>query len=451
MSTKKNFTSEFSRREFIKKSSRASAAATALGLGLAASRQASAKVHDTIRAAVIGVKGRGGGHMSGLEGLDGVEVVAICDVDENILNRQADEFDKKTGRKVARHIDLRKVMDDKSIDVVSIATPNHWHSLAAIWACQAGKDVYVEKPCSHNVCEGRQLVNAARYYDRIVQHGTQIRSSEGVREAIQMLHDGIIGDVYYAKGTCYKWRNTIGRKPDSAPPEGAHYDLWLGPAPERAFSQNRWHYNWHWHWDYGNGDIGNQGVHQMDVARWGLGVGLPKRVQAMGGKFMFDDDQETPNTLISSFEYPGATPTQKKMLVFEVRHWISNEEAGQSVGAGNGVGNVFLGSDGILVIPSYNSYQFYMGRKKELGPSRSAGGDHFANFIGAVRKHDRSILNAEIEEGHLSSALCHFANVAYLKGETLEIDAGSEKCVNADTNHLLTREYRDPYLLPSIV
>jgi predicted dehydrogenase len=448
---KKSRRSNISRRDFIDKASRTTVAGAAATLGLASVRSASASVHDTIRAGVIGLKGRGQNHMGALEGLEGVEVVALCDVDETILNQRGDELDKRTSRQVSRYVDLRKLLDDQSIDVVSIATPNHWHSLASIWACQAGKDVYVEKPCSHNVCEGRQLVNAARVYDRIVQHGTQIRSSKAIQEAMQMLHDGIIGDVYHAKGLCYKWRNTIGRKPDEQPPAGAHYDLWLGPAPQRAFSQNRWHYQWHWHWDYGNGDIGNQGVHQMDIARWGLGVGLPSRVQSMGGKFMFDDDQETPNSMISTFEYPHEDPTKKKMLSFEVRHWMTNQEASMARDGGNGVGNIFLGSEGVLEIPSYSGYQFYFGRKGEKGPGRNEGGDHFANFIDAVRQHDRSILNAEIEQGHLSAALCHYANVAYRTGRTLEIDPGSEKCGADDVaNSLLTREYREPYVVPGI-
>ena len=439
------------RRGFIESASKTTVAGAALTLGLTSARTTRASVNDTIRAAVIGVKGRGMGHVHGLDALEGVETVAMCDVDEGILGQRADEFEKKTGRKIARFVDLRKLLDDKSIDVIGIATPNHWHSLAGIWACQAGKDVYVEKPCSHNVCEGRQLVNAARLYGRVVQHGTQIRSSAAIREAIQMLHDGIIGDVYHAKGLCYKWRNTIGRKPDSAPPAGLHHDLWLGPAPQRPFSQNRYHYNWHWHWDYGNGDIGNQGVHQMDVARWGLGVGLPTRVQAMGGKFMFDDDQETPNSLISTFEYPHEDPTKSKMLTFEVRHWITNQEGSMSHDGGNAVGVLFFGSEGILELPNYHSYQFYFGRNREKGPGRAEGGNHFANFIDAVRQRDPGVLNAEIEEGHLSSALCHYANVAYLRGRTLEVDPTSEKCGGDDeANRLLTREYRAPYTPPNI-
>jgi predicted dehydrogenase len=311
---------------------------------------------------------------------------------------------------------------------------------------QAGKDVYVEKPCSHNVYEGRKLVQAARHHKRIVQHGTQIRSSKAIREAIQKLEEGVIGEVYMAKGLCYKWRSSIGRAKEESVPGGVHYDLWLGPAPQRAFTRNRFHYNWHWHWDYGNGDIGNQGVHQMDVARWGLGVGLPKKVQSMGGHFLFDDDQETPNTQIATFSYPD----EKKMLVFEVRHWVTNGENLTDQGSG-AVGNIFYGSEGILIMPSYSSYKVLLGRKLEPGPSGSAGGDHFANFIDAVRARDATKLHADIEEGHLSSTLCHLANLAYRAGRTLEFDPKTES-FNGDkeANALLTREYREPYVVREI-
>ena len=228
--------------------------------------------------------------------------------------------------KPATFVDVRKLLEDKSIDAISIAVPNHWHTLMAIWACQAGKDVYVEKPCSHNLWEGKQLVAAANHYNRIVQHGTQTRSDAAVREGIQKIHDGAIGDVYMARGLCFKWRDTIGRTPVSAVPDGVNYDLWTGPAPKHEFTKNRFHYNWHWFWDYGNGDIGNQGVHQIDVARWGMGLGFPNKVSAIGGHFMFDDDQQTPNTLNCAFEYSAASG-KRRMIEFEVRHWMTNHEA----------------------------------------------------------------------------------------------------------------------------
>ena len=210
-------------------------------------------------------------------------------------------MEKRGIPKPATFVDVRKLLEDKSIDAISIATPNHWHSLMGIWACQAGKDVYVEKPCSHNLWEGKQFVAAAQKYGRMVQHGTQIRSATAVREGIKKLHEGLIGDIYMARGLCYKWRNTIGHAPVQPVPAGVNYDLWTGPAPLHDFTHNRFHYNWHWFWAYGNGDMGNQGTHQMDVARWGLGVGFPNKVSAIGGHFMFDDDQETPNDLSCAF------------------------------------------------------------------------------------------------------------------------------------------------------
>ena len=257
--------------------------------------KAAVNANDTVRVAVVGMNGQGKEHIKEYTGMPKVELAALCDVDESVLAKRMKELEARN-LKPATYVDIRKLLEDKTIDAISTATPNHWHSLATICACQAGKDVYVEKPGSHNVWEGRKMVEAARKYNRIVQVGTQSRSSPALREAVEKLREGLIGDVYMARGLCFKWRDTIGRKPEEPVPAGVHYDLWLGPAPKRPFSQNRFHYNWHWNWEYGNGDIGNQGIHQMDLARWGLGVKLPTRVQSMGGHFMFDDDQETPNT-----------------------------------------------------------------------------------------------------------------------------------------------------------
>jgi len=431
----------FERRAFLKAGA---AAGAAVGLGLVGSPRAYG-ANERIRAAVIGIKGRGASHIDGFLDQKDVEVAALCDIDEGVLAGRVAEVEKRTKQKPAGYTDLRKLFEDKSLNVVGIATPNHWHSLAAIWAVQAGMDVYVEKPCSHNVFEGRKLVEAARHHKRVVQHGTQIRSSRAIREAVQKLEEGVIGELYMAKGLCYKWRNSIGRTKEEPAPAGVHYDIWLGPAPTRPFSRNRFHYNWHWHWDYGNGDIGNQGVHQMDVARWGLGVGLPKKVQSMGGHFLFDDDQETPNTQIATFSYPD----EKKMIVFEVRHWITN---GEDVGKGGAVGNIFYGSEGIMIMPSYGSYKVFLGKKLEPGPSGDAGGDHFANFIEAVRARDCTKLHAEIEEGHKSSAMCHLANVAYRVGRTINFDPATETCPgDKEANALLTREYRAPFVVQAVV
>jgi len=427
--------SKENRRSFLTSSTGA-----ALSLSVLGRSSAWAGANETVRVACVGIKGRGWDHIEGFSKAANSQVVALCDVDENILNEQANRY----GKPVKKFTDVRELLQDKEIDAISIATPNHWHSLIGIWACQAGKDVYVEKPCSHNIYEGRKLVEAARKYNRIVQHGTQSRASKALKEAIQLLRDGYIGEVYYAKGICYKWRDTIGHKEDGPVPSGVHYDTWLGPAPTRPFNPNRFHYNWHWNWDYGNGDIGNQGVHEMDVARWGLGVGLPDTAVASGGHFMFKDDQETPNTLVSAFKYEK----ENKMLEFEVRHWMTNEELQDR----STIGILFLGSKGIMSVPSYNSYKIFLGRERKPDKTGSSGGNHFQNFIDCVRSRKREDLNAEIEEGHLSAALCHLANAAYRVQRTLRIDRQKEICINDDeANAILHGTYRNPFVVPDPV
>ena len=436
--------SQLNRRDFLKTTTAAGAAAVALTPGFAPAKTGA---NDTIRIGVIGVGGRGKAHIDGFDALPGVEVVAMADVDESHLSQRAADLEAKSQRKIARYIDMRRMFDDKSIDAVSIATPNHWHSLAGIWAMQAGKDVYVEKPLSHNVWEGRQLVKAARKYNRMCQHGTQGRSCPAIQEAVQKLREGVIGDVYMARGLCYKWRPSISKKPDAPVPPGVHYDLWLGPAPKRAFSENRFHYNWHWHWDYGNGDIGNQGVHEMDMARWGLGVGLPTKVQSMGGQFIFDDDKEVPNTQIATFEY--ADPS--KMLVFEVRPWITNHEGGFGSGESNDVGVLFYGSKGYMAL-KYFEYQTFLGKKREPGPAAKSSRNEWATFIAGVKSRKVEDLGVDVEEGHLSSSLCHLANMAYRLGRTIDFDPKSETCPNdPEAQKMLTRNYRNPYTVPKTV
>jgi predicted dehydrogenase len=392
--------------------------------------------------AVLGVNGRGTAHIEGFMNLPDVEVACLCDPDLVVLAKRAGEFEKKYGKKVIQQQDLRKVYEDKSIDAVSIATPNHWHALATIWACQAGKDVYVEKPGSHNVVEGRRMVEAAAKYDRIVQHGVQLRSSVAVQEAIKHLRDGLIGNVYMARGLVFRWRDDIGDKGTEPVPEGLDYDLWTGPAAKQPFSRNIVHYNWHWTWNYGNGDVGNQGVHETDLCMWGLNVGFPEQIAAAGGKFLFNDAKITPEVLSSTYYYPK----EKKIIEFEVRPWITNEENGV------GVGNIFYGSEGYLVVNGYDTYESFLGKDKKPGPKRKEGGDHFLNFIQAVRAHDKSILNAPVETAHLSSGLAHLGNIAYRTGRTLKFDPLNEKFINDDeANTLLTRPPRPPYVVPDIV
>jgi predicted dehydrogenase len=421
--------------------------------------------NEKIRMGVIGFRGRGKEHIAEWLNHPESEIVAMCDVDQSILDKGIATVKAKQEKEPKAYKDLRDLLADPNVDAVSIATPNHWHTLAAQLAMEAGKDVYVEKPCSHNVWEGRQLVNTARKTNRICQHGTQIRSSAGIQDAVQKLRDGVLGDVYLGRGLCYKTRNTIGHKPVEPVPAGVDYNLWLGPAPEHEFTQNRFHYNWHYMWDYGNGDLGNQGVHQMDIVRWGLGVGLPSRVSAMGGMFLFDDDKEVPNTITTSFWYPDAGK-KGVMLEFEVRPWLTNFEGAtkiedKPIGGGAKVGDkyvgggriaaLFYGSEGYMVIDSYGHYQTFLGDKGEPGPSNDAEGDHFGNFLAAVKARDPKMLNAEIEEGHRSAALCHLGLISARVGRSLNFDPKTETIVGDDeASQYLTRKYREPFVVKEV-
>src|SRR5216684_2942718 len=402
-----------------------------------------AAASDRIRVAVIGVNGRGADHIKGFQGLEDAEVAMLCDVDSNVLAKRAGQFETEYGRKVATETDLRRVFDNKSIDAVSIATPNHWHALAAIMACQAGKDVYVEKPGAHNIYEGRKLIEAAHKHNRIVQHGVQLRSSEAIQEAVAHLRKGTIGNVYMARGLVYRWRPSIGHKLDEPTPSYLNWDLWQGPAQARNFTRRLVHYNWHWHWDYGNGDVGNQGIHETDMCMWGLGVDkFPSKVTAMGGKFLFDDDKETPETLSSTYLYPE----EKKIIEFEVRPWCTNDENGA------GVGNLFYGSEGYMVINGYDKYEIFLGQKREKGPSRKAGGNHYANFIKAVRSRKTSDQNGPVETAHLASSLAHLGNISCRLGRQLEFDPEKERFVGDEqANGMLRRKYRAPFVVPERV
>jgi predicted dehydrogenase len=385
-----------------------------------------------------------------------VEIAAICDIDEAVLEQRLTDAEKLTKKRPAGFTDLRKLLEDKSIDPISIATPNHNHALEAIWGCQAGKDVYVEKPCAYNIFEAKQVLAAAKKYDRMVQHGTNGRSSSTMQEAVKLVREGVIGEPYLSRGLCYKWRTTIGRTPVEPVPAGVHYDLWLGPAPKHEFTKNRFHYNFHWFWDYGNGDIGNQGVHQIDAARWLLGVKYPSKVSAIGGHFMFDDDQETPNTLSANFEFTEAG--KKKMLQFEVRHWITNGEAGigedQVSGSNAGVGNMIYGAKGFLST-ARPGFKIVLGKEHQPGPAPSGGrqGDNWANFIQAVRSRKYSDLNAPMEEAVPSVILIHLANISYRLGRTLNFDSETLTCEgDAEANNMFTRTaYRSPFVVPEKV
>ena len=398
--------------------------------------------NDRIRIAILGVNSRGMDHVASIMKQENVTIATLCDPDMNVLRAKAKILEEKFNQKVAIEQDFRKVLDDKNIDAITVASPNFWHALHGIYACQAGKDVYLEKPATHNISEGKKLIEATYKYNRIVQHGVQLRSSVAIREAVQHLRDGLIGKVYMARGLVFRWRPDIGNKGVSKVPEGLNYDLWCGPAPMVPFTENLVHYNWHWHWNYGNGDVANQGVHETDLCMWGLDVGLPERITSMGGKFLWDDCKEVPEIQTSIYHYPK----QKKMIQFEVRHWCTNREDGVDVG------NIFYGDKGYLVVKNYGTYESYLGERREKGPSRSESGEldlHFANWLDAVRKRDMTILNGPVESGHLSSALAHLGNISYRLGRQLEFDPISERFIgDEDANAMMTRQYRAPYLMP---
>ena len=456
---------ELNRREFLKAGVSGTAGLAALGgVGVLSRPQSVLGANDRVRVAICGLHGRGVSHYRNFAQLPNVQIAAVCDIDENVMRERLADMEKMGIPRPATFIDVRKLLEDKSIDAISIATPNHWHSLMAIWACQAGKDVYVEKPGTHNIWEGQRLVAASQRYHRMVQHGTQIRSAAAVREAIQKLHDGVIGDVYMARGLCFKWRDTIGHAPEGPVPPGVHYDLWTGPAPLRPFTTNRFHYKWHWFWKYGNGDLGNQGTHQVDVARWGMGLKFPNKVTAHGGHFMFDDDQETPNDILCSFQYDLAGG-KRRIINFEVRHWITNHEAeigtpelgtpeqkrapgqprlGPLAGSHNTIGDIFYGSKGYLATgdEDADTYKVWMGPDQEPQASVHAGAelDHFRNFIDCVVSRKKENLNAPIEEGHISCGLIHLANASYRLGRTLNFNPETQQVIGDHEAEVLLRD-----------
>ncbi|HZN37864.1 MAG TPA: Gfo/Idh/MocA family oxidoreductase [Planctomycetota bacterium] len=452
---------------------------------------------NEVRIACVGLNGRGGNHIEELRRLAGVRIVALVDVDREVLDKRAKKFAER-GEKVETFTDLRDVLDRKDVDAVAIASPNHWHALQAIWACQAGKDVYVEKPVSHNIWEGAQLVAAARKYGRIVQAGTQSRSSHGIAEGIAWVQAGNLGKIRLARGLCYKPRQSIGKVagPQEVP---AHidFDLWTGPAPKKPLARKNLHYDWHWVFDTGNGDVGNQGIHQMDLARWALGeAGLPARTLSIGGRLGYVDDGDTPNTQLVYHEYERAP------LIFEVRGLPRDKETqGKDWGKGmdafldTRIGVVVHCESGTLRIPDYSRAIAYDDKGKEVRRFEGAS-DHFENFVAAVRSRKVEDLRAEIREGHVSSALCHMGNVshqlgapcskkeieaavgkhadaaeacarmfAHLEanavdlektklqlGASLAMDAGTERFRDhADANRLATRDYRKGFEVPAEV
>jgi predicted dehydrogenase len=478
------------RRDFLERSLFAAAAAVMAGELPQAraedSEKKPASPNEQLRVACVGVNGRGKEHLQAFGGLHDCRVVAIVDVDEAVGKSTIERFKKRYDTEPAYYRDIRKMLEDKKIDLVSIATPNHWHSLAAIWAMQAGKDVYVEKPVSHNVSEGRRLVQTARKHERICQAGTQCRSNPGMQELMKFVRDGKIGEVNLARGLCYKRRGSIGPKGNYSPPKSVDYDLWSGPAQIKPLTRKSLHYDWHWMWDYGNGDLGNQGIHQMDLARWGLGVDdIGTGVMSYGGRLGYEDAGETANSQVCIHNFPKG-----KRLVFETRGLKTPPLRGAAVGV------IFYGTEGYVVVPSYSggvAFDLKHQPIKRFGGS----GSHFSNFVKAVRSRKHTDLNGDVLEGHLSSALCHLGNISYRLGELVNgqeaaerlgadreawetfdrfqehlwyndvtlkdptlVRFGKKLVINpdneafvgnesSDANALLTRDYRKPFVVPS--
>lgn len=451
------------RREFLKRSGLATAGMASIGpLTFSGNKvlKNSIGANDRINIAVMGINGRGQSLINNFGKMENVRIKTLCDVDETLFAERVKMAEEAQGSRPGTEFDIRRVLEDPDIDAVAMATPNHWHALGTIWSCQAGKHVYCEKPSSHNIWEGRKMVDAARKYNRIVQIGFQNRSIMSTNAAMKLLHDGGIGEVYMARGLCFKPRGNIGNPSNQPAPDGLHYDLWLGPAQERPFNPNYVHYNWHWHWAFGNGDTGNQGPHQFDVARWGLNKEeAPIKVVSKGGYFVYDSTQETPNTQTSTFEYADG-----KILEFETRGLLTNGEFGEP---GTTIGNIFYGSEGILQIDAGGNWKTWLGRDYTPGPSSektteeeydamnligTGGGGHFANFIAAVRSGKKEDLTCDVEVGHRSSILPLMANISYRVGRELMFDGLSERFVDdEEANELLGRNYREPFIVPERV
>lgn len=453
------------RRDFIKKSILGTAGIAIGGMGFNSKSYASIiGANERIIAAVVGIGGRGGAHVGAwctLKGSRNVTLKTLCDVDEQFFAQRVKTVESKTGVKPLTEWDMRRIFDDKEINVVSFATPNFWHALGTIWACQAGKHVYVEKPASWSIWEGRKMVEASKKYNVRVQVGHQSRSSSSIIEAIKFIHSGGIGDVYMARGLCIKPRDSFGIAKDSTPPSTLHYENWLGPVAYRQYNEKKGHYNWHWFWDTGNGDTGNQGPHQFDIARWGMNKNEhPVTAYSIGGVYGINPDecaQETPNTQSSIFKYKDG-----KMLEFETRGRYSNSESSLETR----VGNIFYGTEGYVEINDETWKAFrkrekepFAGSKPSSGPREAEtltgneGAEHFANFIDAIRSGKDSDLNCSITEGHYSAALPHLANISHRLGRGLKFNGATEKFVNdPEADAMLARkEYRKPYIVPEEV
>jgi predicted dehydrogenase len=422
------------RRLFLKSGIAAAALAATSGPDRQARGQqpeaAGRSPNDRVVMGIMGVNGRGSAIARGMMAADNAEIGYICDVDDRAASRVTEAIGKSQSRQPQQVSDFRRILDDPSVDVLVVAAPNHWHAPATILGCAAGKHVYVEKPCSHTPAEGEWAVQAARKHNRVVQMGTQRRSWPGIVEAIEKIHAGEIGNTLYARTWYNNRRGSIGRGKTVPVPEWLDWRMWQGPAPERPFKDNIVHYNWHWHWHWGNGELGNNGVHGLDVARWGMQVTYPQRVTAGGGKYRHDDDQQTPDTMMVTFDFP-----EQKTITWEGLSWspLGPHDSGFGVS--------FHGTEGSIVIRG-SGYTVFDIRNQELGSENGAGGDqdHFADFLGAIRDGRRP--NADIEVAHQSTLLCHLGNIAYRTSSVLKTDPTSGAILNdAEAARLWTKEY----------
>jgi predicted dehydrogenase len=439
--------SKTNRRNFLKTSAAAGAAVLAAQTVLGedkptvAMNTARRGANDEIRIAIIGIRSQGRNHIGYQSPIKNVRIVTLCDIDENLF---AERVKLVPGGKVKTETDFRRVLDDKNVDCVTITMPNHWHALATVWACQAGKDVYCEKPVIYCVSEGKKLIEVGKRYDRIIQAGTHFRAQKGRQAAMKALREGVVGDLYMARAFVYNLRESIGRENDCPVPAGVNYDGWIGPARKRPFNPNRFHYNWHWNWEYGNGEIGNNGPHVADILIEGLGKQdtLPVKISSQGGRFVWNDQGETPNMQTASYQYADG-----KLAELTVRNLASNKEAGVHEGV------VFFGSKGYLSYAIDGTFETVVDGKP--GPKGEGQGGHrdlAENFYDVVRSRKKADLLAPIEYGVTGAAICHLGNIAYRVGRTVKFDPKNETFPgDAEANALLTREYRAGYVMPEQV
>lgn len=421
------------RRSFIKATGALAASVTAPSL-------ISANPNGKIAVACIGIRGRGNSVMHSFIAESDCEITHLCDVREAVLTQRGTEVKEKTGRMPKLVKDYHDLLDDPSIDAFMVATPDHWHALLTIEGCLAGKDVYVEKPASHNIIEGKVAVAAARKGDRMVQMGTQIRSAPFLREAREFLQSGALGKVISGKAWETDRVGPVKLVADGAVPPGIDYHLWQGPSPERAYNHTIVEGAWRWMYDYGTGDLGNDGVHRIDYCRYVMGLDtFPEAISSSGGKYFFDDDQQWPDTLFVTYDYPG------RILQYEMRLWSKSKLFGAGEGA------AIYGENGWMLLTN-SSWKAYDPEGKIIREGNSDGGQqaHVRNFLDAVKSRKRESLNQEIYSGHISTVMCHAGNIAWRTGKKLRFDATTEQFDDADANALVGREHRKGFELPVI-